>query len=51
MEDGRAVIAEACRGCGRCVEICPVDAIELEVDPDRFLRESIERVSPLVDVT
>ena len=51
MEDGRAAIGDACRGCGRCVEICPVDAIELEVDPDRFLRESIERVSPLVDVT
>jgi hypothetical protein len=30
--------------------MCPVDAIELSVDEDHFVRASIERISPLVDV-
>jgi electron transfer flavoprotein alpha subunit len=51
MDDELAVIGDACRGCGRCVEICPADAIELSFDEDRFVRESIERLSPLVDLS
>jgi ferredoxin len=50
MEDGRAVISEACRGCGRCVEVCPERAIEL-IGDDQFVAQSIERLSPLVDVS
>jgi ferredoxin len=51
MDGQVAVIKEACRGCGRCLEICPADAIELSLDEDLFIRESIERLSPLVDVS
>jgi len=51
MEDGRAVIGDACRGCGRCVEICPADAIELTLEDELFVREAIDRLSPLVDVS
>ena len=51
MDDELAVIGDACRGCGRCVEICPADAIELSFDEDLFVRESIQRLSPLVDLS
>jgi Fe-S-cluster-containing hydrogenase component 2 len=52
MEEGRAVIdVEACRGCGRCVEACPLDAIELTISDDRFVESTIRRISPLVDLT
>jgi ferredoxin len=51
MDGELAVIGEACRGCGRCTEVCPVEAIELSLDEELFLRESIERLSPLVELT
>jgi Fe-S-cluster-containing hydrogenase component 2 len=51
MEDELAVIGDACRGCGRCVEICPADAIQLSFDEDLFVKESIQRLSPLVDLS
>jgi ferredoxin len=50
MVDGRAVISEACLGCGRCVEVCPTGAITLTVSRDTFVLETIERLSPLVDI-
>jgi Fe-S-cluster-containing hydrogenase component 2 len=51
MDDELAVVNDACRGCGRCVEICPADAIELSFDEDLFVKESIQRLSPLVDLS
>jgi hypothetical protein len=33
------------------VEICPADAIELSVDEDLPVSESIQRISPLVDLS
>lgn len=50
LVDGKAVISEECRGCGRCVEVCPNDAIELIIDKDKFIEDSITRVSSVVDV-
>ena len=44
-------IATACRGCGRCVSVCPEGAITLTVDNEADMaRELIERISGLVDV-
>jgi ferredoxin len=50
LVDGRAVIGDACRGCGRCVTVCPEAAIELAVANDRVVQQLIERISPLADV-
>jgi ferredoxin len=50
MVAGRAVIGDGCVGCGRCIEACPTGAIEMAVDDDRFVQETVERISPLVDV-
>jgi ferredoxin len=51
LEGSRAVIDTACRGCGRCVAICPQGAIELTVEHNRFVQESIAQISPLVDIS
>jgi ferredoxin len=48
--DGRAVIGAGCVGCGRCVERCPTGAIEMTVEDERFVQETVERIAPLVDV-
>jgi ferredoxin len=50
LVDGYAVISDTCRGCGQCVDVCPQAAIELSVDHGQFVRESVNRISPLVDV-
>ena len=50
LVDGKAVISAECRGCGRCVEVCPNNAIELTINNPEFLSESIDRVSSVVDV-
>jgi ferredoxin len=51
LEGQRAVIGDACRGCGRCVEVCPHRAIELSIHDDRFIERTIARLSPLVDIS
>ena len=50
LVDGRSVIGAECRGCGRCVEVCPEGAIEMKIDSSHFIEDSIERVSASVDV-
>ena len=51
LVNDRAVISEACRGCSRCVDVCPQEAIEISIDDERFVQNSIDRLSPLVDVS
>ena len=41
----------SCEGCAVCRMVCPADAIELSFDEDLFVRESIQRLSPLVDLS
>jgi len=49
--DGRATHSEECRGCGRCVSICPNKAIEISIEDSRFFERSVNRISSVVDVT
>lgn len=51
LEGGRAVHGIECKGCGRCVEVCPQGAIELSIEDDSFVTKSIERIAPLVDIS
>jgi ferredoxin len=48
--DGQAFIGEECRGCGRCVEVCPNEAIRLTIQAGVPLDTTIERLSQKVDV-
>jgi len=47
----KAVISKQCRGCGRCVDVCPQKAIELTIDDKLFIKKSIKRIEALVEVT
>ena len=51
LNEGLAKISEACRGCGRCVEVCPNQAIELRVIDQTFASQTIGRLSSIVDLT
>ena len=51
LVNGRAVKSDECRGCGRCVDVCPEQAIEITIVNDHFVEESISRLSSLVDVS
>lgn len=52
LQDKRAVINDAaCRGCGRCVTVCPNDAIKVTIDNENYVSESIARLENVVDVT
>lgn len=49
FENGKAVISAECRACGRCVEICPEEAIQLTMNGKPFVQETIDRITRIVD--
>ena len=51
MENGQAMIGAACRGCGRCVALCPNGAIRLTLTDDAFLEKTIRRLTAAVDLS
>jgi ferredoxin len=51
LEDGRAMHSDACRGCGRCVSVCPEGAIELSFGGDHIAQQMINHLSTLVEVS
>jgi len=52
LEGQRSLInEEACRGCGRCVSVCPEKAIDISIEFDQYIESTIQRISPLVDLS
>ena len=51
FKNKKSVINDLCVGCGRCVEACPHKAIELHIDNDQFIEDTIRQISEKVDVT
>ena len=49
IENGRAEISLECRGCGRCVEICPEEAILLTIEGEKNIEEAINRLNLLLN--
>jgi len=49
--DGQAMIGEECRACGRCVAICPQEAIVMSIESTQSVQDSIARLQPLVDLS
>ena len=51
MVNDKAVISKECRGCGRCVSVCPHKAIEIIIDDNHFIEKSIEELESILDVS
>ncbi|SHL38889.1 4Fe-4S dicluster domain-containing protein [Desulfatibacillum alkenivorans DSM 16219] len=51
LVDGKAEISGDCRGCGRCVEICPSEAIRVNFHGGASVEDAINRIHGLVDFT
>ncbi|MCY3410292.1 MAG: 4Fe-4S binding protein [Candidatus Heimdallarchaeota archaeon] len=47
----KSYISQDCRGCGRCLEVCPRKAISLTIDMNFSVKKAIDDLSPLVDVS
>ena len=50
LKGNHAVISKDCRGCGRCVSVCPQNAIELHIDDEKYIEKSILELDNIVDV-
>jgi ferredoxin len=52
IKDGKAHVDEIrCKGCGRCAEFCPSEAVDITLtDPDYF-QKTVRKVDPLVDIS
>jgi ferredoxin len=51
LQEGKAFIDDTCRGCGRCVDLCPNQAIELVVTHAQFLSHTLGRLTDAVDLS
>ncbi|MFX1458279.1 MAG: 4Fe-4S binding protein [Promethearchaeota archaeon] len=51
INNNRAEINVECRGCGRCVDICPQNAIKLTIKDKNFVLNSIKQIEKVIDVS
>lgn len=52
LSEGKISISGDCKGCGRCVEICPRGALRLRLDDEEVLYQRIlERINGVADIT
>ncbi len=51
LENDRACIGPSCRGCGRCVTVCPNEAIEITISNPDYVAEVIDKLDQLVDLS
>ncbi len=51
MKDGLPVIGEDCKGCARCVQICPNKAVDIHFDDkDTLVANLVERINSVADI-
>jgi ferredoxin len=51
MKNNRAEISKECRGCGRCVDVCPQNARTLTIKDKNFVLKSIKQIENVIDVS
>jgi Pyruvate/2-oxoacid:ferredoxin oxidoreductase delta subunit len=51
IENNQAKIGPACRGCGRCVSVCPNGAIELTITDGEFVERAVHKLTSAVDLS
>lgn len=51
IKNNRAIISNECRGCGRCVDICPQKSIEIIFEDANYVEKTIGEIDKVVDVT
>jgi len=51
IKDNKATISDQCRGCGRCVLVCPQNAIELLINEEKFIEKSIQELENIIDIS
>lgn len=50
--DGVAKVGDGCKACGRCLEVCPENAISLRMDSlDILIDRMMERINAVADIT
>jgi len=52
MRDGLPRILDDCKGCARCVQLCPQKALRLDMDDENLVfRQLMERVRDVADIS
>jgi Na+-translocating ferredoxin:NAD+ oxidoreductase RNF subunit RnfB len=50
IQNEKAVIGANCKGCGRCADCCPNNAIQVMINDKQFIQKTIDRIESSVDV-
>lgn len=51
VKNGKALIPEDCRICGRCAEVCPNNAIKITIEDEKYIDKTIQRIQSSIDVS